>query len=57
MQWAGSFKALFSYKIREVNNNMTVAFFLTSDLIIHTIATDRAHNSASVIILLMPLNK
>lgn len=47
----------FAYKTREVNNNMTVAFFLTSDLIIQTIATDRAHNSASVVILLMPLNK
>lgn len=56
MQCAGGFEALFSYKIREVNNNMTVAFFLTSDLIIQTIATDRAHNSASVVILLMPLN-
>lgn len=57
MWWAGSFEARFPYKIREVNSNMTVAFFLTSDLIIQTIATDRAHNSASVVILLMPSNK
>lgn len=36
---------------------MTVAFFFTSDLIYQTIAADRPHNCASVIMLIIPLYK